>query len=201
MPEGTGCRLSGTPRRLRQRYPALCERCPAGSEKAWSGTLRRLSKLSLETSLSLAARCDEFREGHTTGEQAIPFYPTPTPGTKIPRMTRVRINYDGWLSLPTAVRQKLGLTTGDQLELELADGSIILRPVRSGAVDHAIPEPVTTAGPPIPAAPELPAAAAASPIVKRGPGRPRKSALPTIPPTLKARGGKRKAASADGSAS
>jgi hypothetical protein len=28
-------------------------------------------------------------------------------------MTKVRLNYDGWLSLPTAVRQKLGLTTGD----------------------------------------------------------------------------------------
>ena len=60
-------------------------------------------------------------------------------GTKNPSMTRVRINYDGWLSLPTAVRQKLGLATGDQLELELADGSIILRPV-SG------PAPVATAG-------------------------------------------------------
>ena len=47
-------------------------------------------------------------------------------------MTKVRLNYDGWLSLPTAVRQKLGLTTGDQLELELSDGNIVLRPVRSG---------------------------------------------------------------------
>src|SRR3954470_19016469 len=116
-------------------------------------------------------------------------------------MTRIRINYDGWLALPTAVRQKLGLTTGDQLELELSEGSIVLHPVRSGAADHITPEPVTTAAPPVSAAPELPAAAAASPIVKRGPGRPRKTALPVVPPTLKARGGKRKAASADGAAS
>src|SRR4051794_23365756 len=29
-------------------------------------------------------------------------------------MTRVRVNYDGWLALPTAVRQKLGLSTDDQ---------------------------------------------------------------------------------------
>jgi AbrB family looped-hinge helix DNA binding protein len=116
-------------------------------------------------------------------------------------MTKVRLNYDGWLSLPTAVRQKLGLTTGDQLELELSDGSIVLRPVRSGAADRATPEPVTTAEPPVSAAPELPAAAAASPIVKRGPGRPRKTALPAVPPALKARGGKRKAARADGPAS
>jgi hypothetical protein len=33
-------------------------------------------------------------------------------------------------------------------------------------------------------------------IVKRGKGRPPKTALPVIPPTLKARGGKRKAAAA-----
>jgi len=116
-------------------------------------------------------------------------------------MTKVRLNFDGWLALPTAVRQKIGLTTGDQLELELADGSIVLRPVRSGAgTDNAAPEPVTTAEPPVSAAPELPAAAA-SPIMKRGPGRPRKTPLPVMPPTLKARGGKRKAASADGPAS
>src|SRR3954453_6130293 len=121
---------------------------------------------------------------------------------KNPRMTKVRLNFDGWLALPTAVRQKLGLSTGDQLELELTDGGIVLRPVRSGAgADHATPEPVTTAELPVSAAPELPAAAAASPIVKRGPGRPRKTALPVVPPTLKARGSKRKAASADGAAS
>ncbi len=115
-------------------------------------------------------------------------------------MTKVRLNYDGWLSLPTAVRQKLGLTTGDQLELELADGSIVLRPVRSGAAEAA-PALVATAEPPVSTAPELPAAAAAAPVVKRGPGRPRKTPLPVVPPTLKARGGRRKAASAeDGSA-
>src|SRR3954452_24193576 len=117
-------------------------------------------------------------------------------------MTKVRLNFDGWLALPTAVRQKLGLTTGDQLDLELSDGGIVLRPVRSGAgADHATPEPVTTAEPPVSAAPELPAAAAASPVVKRGPGRPRNTPLPVAPSTLKARGGKRKAAGADGAAS
>src|SRR4051794_8239220 len=52
--------------------------------------------------------------------------------TKNPSMTKVRINYDGWLSLPTAVRQKLGLSAGDQLTVELSGGSIVLRPVRSG---------------------------------------------------------------------
>jgi AbrB family looped-hinge helix DNA binding protein len=110
-------------------------------------------------------------------------------------MTKVRLNYDGWLSLPTAVRQKLGLATGDQLELELSDSGIILRPVRSGTTaDEAAPEPVATAEPSVPATP--PAAAAAAPVVKRGPGRPRKTPLPVVPPTLKARGGRRKAAAA-----
>src|SRR4051812_5510980 len=114
-------------------------------------------------------------------------------GRKHPSMTRVCINYDGWLSLPTAVRQKLGLATGDQLELEVSDGGIILRPVRSGTTaDEAAPEPVATAEPSVSATP--PAAAAAAPIVKRGPGRPRKTPLPVVPPTLKARGGRRKAA-------
>src|SRR5918911_4730728 len=98
-------------------------------------------------------------------------------------MTRVRINYDGLLSLPTTVRQKLGLSTGDQLELELSDGSILLRPVRSRtSADEAAPAPATTAEPSVPATP--PAAAAAAPTVKRGPGRPRKAALPVMPPTL-----------------
>ena len=42
-------------------------------------------------------------------------------------------------------------------------------------------------------------AAAAAPVVKRGPGRPRKTPLRVIPPTLKARGGRRKPAVASGS--
>jgi AbrB family looped-hinge helix DNA binding protein len=109
-------------------------------------------------------------------------------------MAKVRVNYDGWLALPAAVRQKLGLVTGDRLELELAGDIITLRPRRSGGVDRQAAElPATTAEP---AAPAPPPAAAASSIVKRAPGRPGKSALPVIPPTLKARGAKRKAAAA-----
>src|SRR3954447_19511789 len=106
-------------------------------------------------------------------------------------MPKVLLNFDGWLALPTAVRQKLGLSTGDQLELELADGGIVLRPVRSGTTaDAAAPAPVAMAERSVSATP--PAAAAAAPLVKRGPGRPRKTELPVIPPTLKARGGRRK---------
>ena len=108
-------------------------------------------------------------------------------------MTKVRLNYDGWLALPTAARQKLGLSTGDQLELELSDGGLFLRPVRSG-VTAAASVPAATAEPAGESEPAPPAAAAAAPMVKRGPGRPRKTPLPVVPPTLKARGGKRRAA-------
>src|SRR5205085_56241 len=69
-------------------------------------------------------------------------------GTKNPSMTTIRVNYDGWLSLPAAVRRKLGLTTGDQLELEVSGGNVVLRPVRSATTaDEAAPEPVATAEP------------------------------------------------------
>jgi len=97
--------------------------------------------------------------------------------------------------VPAGIRAKLGLSTGDQIDLELVDGSITLRPHRRDA-DRARPdtEPVVSAEPAASAAPELPAAAAQAPVVKRGPGRPRKSALPVVPPTLKARGSKRNAA-------
>jgi len=113
-------------------------------------------------------------------------------------MSTVRLNYDGWLALPAPVRKKFDLSTGDQLDLELSDDAIVLRPRRTGGVvDQQAPElPVASAEPT--AAP--PPATAAAPIVKRGPGRPRKSALPTIPPTLKARDGKRKTAVANGPA-
>src|SRR3954452_12024874 len=108
-------------------------------------------------------------------------------------MTTVRLNYDGWLALPAAACKKFGLVTGDKLDLELSNGATILRPRRSGGVvDRQAAElPVAAIEP---TAPAPPPAAAAAPIVKRGPGRPGKSALPVIPPTLKARGGKRKAA-------
>src|SRR4051794_14382141 len=110
-----------------------------------------------------------------------------TLSTKNPSMTRIRINYDGWLSLPTAVRRKLGLTTGDQLELELSEDGITLRPVRPGTTaDEAAPEPVATAEPSVSATPP------AAPMVKRAPGRPRKPPPPVLPPPLKARGGRRK---------
>ena len=34
-------------------------------------------------------------------------------------MPNIRLKYDGWLALPVAARQKLGLSTGDELAIEI----------------------------------------------------------------------------------
>jgi AbrB family looped-hinge helix DNA binding protein len=106
-------------------------------------------------------------------------------------MPKVRVNYDGWIALPAAVRQKLALSTGDQLDLELSGETVILR--RSEAAPASrVPEPI-----PVSAAGALPSepspVAEPEPTTKRGPGRPRKvSASVALPPGLKARGSRRK---------
>jgi hypothetical protein len=96
--------------------------------------------------------------------------------------------------LPATVRQRLGLVTGDRLDLELVGGVITLRPRRADALpERPAAEPVTTAGAPsVSAKPELPPATAT--IRDGATARSGKSPLPVIPPALKARGGKRKEA-------
>lgn len=112
-------------------------------------------------------------------------------------MPTIQMHYDGWLTLPAAMRQKLGLGTGDRLELELVGATVVLRRARrSSAVEPATTEPEPEAEPqPVEAAAEEPAAVAPEPIVKRGPGRPRKAPVAAFPPDLKTRG-RRKAAPA-----
>src|SRR5436305_979579 len=111
-------------------------------------------------------------------------------------MPKVRLSYDGWLALPVAVREKLGLSTGHQLELELVGGAIVLRPAGAlGAVPAELPAtpPAVEALPPEPPPTAAPGPA---PAPKRGPGRSRKvPAAVALPPGLRARGGRRKAAS------
>ena len=111
-------------------------------------------------------------------------------------MPKVRLSYDGWLALPAAVRRKLGLSTGYQLELELVAGAIVLRPA---GVAGPVPAGPVAMRPPVEVTPpELPVAATPEPgpAPKRGPGRPRKvPAAVALPPNLRARGGRRKAAS------
>jgi AbrB family looped-hinge helix DNA binding protein len=111
-------------------------------------------------------------------------------------MPNIRLKYDGWLMLPVAARQKLGLSTGDELEIEISGGTIVLRPARTTAgADRSPGEPAAPAVVPQLAAAE-PAPTAVSPPVKRGPGRPRKAPAVPLPPALKTRG--RRKAAADG---
>jgi bifunctional DNA-binding transcriptional regulator/antitoxin component of YhaV-PrlF toxin-antitoxin module len=70
----------------------------------------------------------------------------------------IQLQANGWLALPAELRDHLSLTTGDRLEIESTQGALVLRPAGHG--EKAQP----TAAP----------ADAVVPVVKRGPGRPRK---------------------------
>jgi antitoxin component of MazEF toxin-antitoxin module len=48
-------------------------------------------------------------------------------------MPRLKLHFDGWLSLPAHFRQQLGLDAGDEIEAELVDGTIVLRPGKGSA--------------------------------------------------------------------
>src|SRR5436305_14993445 len=48
-------------------------------------------------------------------------------------MATLRIHYDGWVALPESFRRKLGLERGDDLEAELVEGTIVLRPSKGSA--------------------------------------------------------------------
>ena len=74
-------------------------------------------------------------------------------------MPKVRLNYDGWLALPAAARRALGVDTGDQLEVEVVDGRIVLRPLTSAV---AAESPAAEELPPAPVQPETAPAVAAS---------------------------------------
>ena len=45
-------------------------------------------------------------------------------------MPRLKLHFDGWLSLPAHFRRQLGLDPGDEIEAELVDGAIVLRPAK-----------------------------------------------------------------------
>jgi bifunctional DNA-binding transcriptional regulator/antitoxin component of YhaV-PrlF toxin-antitoxin module len=46
-------------------------------------------------------------------------------------MARLKVHYEGWLALPPDMRQKLGVATGGELEAELVEGTIVLRPAEA----------------------------------------------------------------------
>src|SRR3954451_25197625 len=59
----------------------------------------------------------------------------PAAPSAIPRddpVTTLKLHYDGWLALPAALRRELGLDEGAALEVELVDGTVVLRPSGEG---------------------------------------------------------------------
>ena len=105
----------------------------------------------------------------------------------------IQIHYDGWLSLPEDARQHLALVTGSRLEVELADGMIMLRPARQDTETIAAEPSVLAEPEPMGSAAELAEEPAAP---KRGPGRPRKTVAQNLSPRIKV-GGRRKSDSPD----
>jgi AbrB family looped-hinge helix DNA binding protein len=116
-------------------------------------------------------------------------------------MTRLKIHYDGWLALPAAVRRKLGLATGDELEVEVVAEGLLLRtakrgtrPVESEPEEQEQPAPAAVAPAPAPEPEPAPAAAsapAAKTRARTGAAKKDKTAstaLPGLPPQLHARG-------------
>ena len=95
-------------------------------------------------------------------------------------MSTLKVHHEGWVSLPSALRQELGWNSGDRLEADLVDGAIVLRPAaRTRRLARHGRE-----------AADSPAADA--PSAKRKPGRPRKVAdaggLAPAPAPRKVRG-------------
>ena len=99
-------------------------------------------------------------------------------------MPTLKLHYEGWVSLPAALRQQLGLNSGDRLEVDLVDGAIVLRPAattkrpapredQEAAIDSPAPDAPETLTDPVPA--------------RRKPGRPRKheAAAEVVAPTPK----------------
>ena len=85
-------------------------------------------------------------------------------------LATLKLHYDGWLTLPAGLRQMLDLKTGDRLQADLVDGTIVLRPVHGKRTpaepEQAIEPPAVTSAP----APSLETALPQ----KRPRGRPRK---------------------------
>ena len=109
-------------------------------------------------------------------------------------MTTLKLHYEGWLALPAAFRQKLGLSKGTALEAELVGGTIVLRPAAAGLKRPARAEAEELGHSAVTAVP-VPAAVAAAPAKPRA--RRKQAAAPAaLPPTLKSHG--RRAKTADG---
>jgi bifunctional DNA-binding transcriptional regulator/antitoxin component of YhaV-PrlF toxin-antitoxin module len=86
-------------------------------------------------------------------------------------MPTVKLHYEGWVSLPSGLRRKLGLNSGDRLEADLVHGAIVLRPATKAS--HTVPRDDLASDHPVADVPET-LTPKATPA-RRKPGRPRKS--------------------------
>jgi bifunctional DNA-binding transcriptional regulator/antitoxin component of YhaV-PrlF toxin-antitoxin module len=91
-------------------------------------------------------------------------------------MATLKVHHDGWLALPSGLRRKLGVGSGDRLEADLVDGAIVLRPATKGRHPARRGEGEEEAAGPAAAVTSetLPPTTTAAPA-KRKPGRPRKA--------------------------
>ena len=103
-------------------------------------------------------------------------------------MPTVKLHPEGWLALPDAVRRKLGVGSGDTLEVQVVGNSAILRKATKAAA--AEPEPAASEEITAPVRPELPTAGEpASPIepepVGTAPGTPAPAKRRGRPPKVR----------------
>jgi antitoxin component of MazEF toxin-antitoxin module len=102
-------------------------------------------------------------------------------------MPRLKVHFDGWLALPAHFRQQLGLASGAELEAELADGSIVLRPAGATSATPAGAEGGALTAAAVPA----PSVLAAAPGPEEAAGEPAPASVPAalaLPSTAKRRG-------------
>src|SRR4051794_7786523 len=97
-------------------------------------------------------------------------------------MPTVKLHPEGWLALPADVRRKLGVGSGDTLELQLVGNSVILRPAK-GKAGSAKPEAAPEETAPSTAL-ELPAAEEPTSPIEPEPA----GAAPETPAPAKRRG-------------
>ena len=87
-------------------------------------------------------------------------------------MSTLKLHYEGWVSLPAALRQQLGLNSGDRLEVDLVDGTIVLRPAAKARRPVSRAEQEAAIDPPALEAPETLTHVDTTPA-RRKPSRPR----------------------------
>jgi bifunctional DNA-binding transcriptional regulator/antitoxin component of YhaV-PrlF toxin-antitoxin module len=121
-------------------------------------------------------------------------------------MATLKLHYEGWLALPTGLRQKLDLKSGDRLEAELVRGTIVLRRAGRPASPQVLPaepeaEPERAAAPSAGEAKPMSAATASPATAETPPAAPRTTRKPAqaiLPAALKSRGRRKVKEAAEG---